>query len=170
MTKLLTALAIAALCACSSNASAQTMLERAVISPAGGHAANSTTMLDATIAQPATGIATNGQTVMQYGFWNTSALAPLGVQSTATSGFDLTLSPNPAMTQSSAVVTIPQPTSITMSLIDDKGAVVQQITDTKYSAGSHTVPIDLSTVSSGSYTLAVRGQGVLLTKRLTVIH
>src|SRR5688500_1709660 len=91
------ALLAACALATGATASAQTKLEKAVISNGGGIAVNGAMRAEATIAQPAIGVASNGQTVGQFGFWTADAGVVLGVTERGAGAITrVALAPNPA--------------------------------------------------------------------------
>ena len=150
--------------------SAQVLLQRAVVSQAGGMASNGTTTLQYTVSQPAVGVVHNIQTIGQFGFWNV-ANGVASVRSTSASGpiQSLLLYPNPSQGEVKVDVALSTSGSLDLVLYDDGGRMVKSIYSGKSASGVVTYRFDASSLASGSYFIAAKSPGALLQTKLTVV-
>jgi hypothetical protein len=151
------------------NANSQIMLQKAVVSNAGGTASNGTMNLNYTVGQTATGVASNGQTVGHFGFWTSNAPASSVTASGAGSINSLSLSPNPASNEVSIRISSANQGNMDLLLYDASGHLVQTIFSGKREAGNFIQHFDTRSLSSGTYFVAARVPGALVQTKLNVV-
>lgn len=76
--------------------------------------------------------------------------------------------PNPANNSTNVRFSLASATDATIAITDMTGHVITQITETKLSAGEHTIPVSTANLAAGNYLLVLRtangdGMGVQLT-------
>jgi hypothetical protein len=94
-------------------------------------------------------------------------------QVTAMSGFTLGQSyPNPVgMTQQAAVeIGVPVSAEVQLAIVDVKGELVRSVLDRHFDAGTYSVTLDATGLSSGTYYYQMTGPGgIVLTRQMTVV-
>ena len=93
-------------------------------------------------------------------------VAPLG----SSTNIELSISPIPATTNASVSFTLPQASTVTLSLYDMSGKFVKQIAQTEYSSGSYSLPIGIEGLASGDYVIELQAGSLRLTKHFIVTH
>jgi len=163
-------LIIAMLLAIAATASAQIILEKAVVSQAGGTAVNGTIALQYTVSQPVVGVASNGKTIGQFGFWSVEN-GVAGVHASLAAGpvNSITVFPNPAQGQVKIDLTTTASGSVDLALYDDGGRLIRSIYSGKNSTGTTSYRFDASGLASGSYFIAASMPGALVQTKLTII-
>jgi hypothetical protein len=153
-------------------APAQIVLQKAVISQAGGTVTNGTTVMQYTVTQPVVGVASNGQTIGQFGFWTIqNGVAVAGVRNALAVGQinSLSVYPNPAQGQVKIELTASAVGSLDLGLYDDGGRFIRSIYSGTSSTGTTSYRFDASGLASGSYFIAASMPGALVQTKLTVV-
>jgi hypothetical protein len=172
MKRLTMMLSLALGVAAASGASAQVMLEKAVVSNGGGRATGAASIVDYTIGQPVVGRASNGSTIGEFGFWNASTSAPASVDYTTGAGSvtAATVAPNPAREKSELQLVLAKRGQVDVVLYDVNGRAVGTLYSGEQSEGAFSLPIDLAGVASGTYYVAVSVPGAIVQRPLTVVR
>jgi hypothetical protein len=122
-------------------------------------------------AQPIIGSATNGQTMGAFGFWsNAFVAASVYAETGAGMVTAVAMAPNPAARETELRMTLAQRGSVAVTLHDVTGRRLAVLFDGDRDAGTFVLPIDVASLASGSYYLAVSAPGALIQQRLTVVH
>ncbi|HET9135184.1 MAG TPA: T9SS type A sorting domain-containing protein [Candidatus Kapabacteria bacterium] len=152
-------------------ASAQIVLQKAVISQAGGTATNGTTTLQYTVSQPVVGTAVNTQMIGQFGFWSVQNGVAAGIHNTvAASAINaLTVFPNPAQGQVKIELVTAATGSVDLGLYDDGGRFITSIYSGNASIGTTNYRFDVSGLASGTYFIAASMPGSLVQTKLSVV-
>jgi hypothetical protein len=168
--KIMNKLFIAILCLFLSEvASAQVMLQKAVVSNGGGVATNGTTNAALIAGQTAAGSASNGQINGHFGFF-TNANAVNSVNAASAGAItSLQLSPNPASDQTSISITLANSGSIDLLLYDAAGHLIATLFSGKKDAGTFIQRLDTKTLASGAYFIAARIPGAMMQTKLDVV-
>ncbi|MDB5034727.1 MAG: hypothetical protein JWQ98_1968 [Chlorobi bacterium] len=157
---------------CASGASAQ-MLEKAVVSNAGGRTSDGSKAIDYTIGQPVVGRASNGTMTGDFGFWYAAAQAtPLSAPFEAGAGMvaGASVAPNPISTTGSVTVTVTSRGRVDVGLYDVGGRHVANLYSGDRDAGTFTVPINAAGLASGTYYVAISAPGALVQRPVTVVR
>jgi hypothetical protein len=172
MKRLTMMLSLALGVAAASGASAQVMLEKAVVSNGGGRATNEASMVDYTIGQPVVGRASNGSVIGEFGFWNASTSAPASVDYTTGAGSVTAamVAPNPAREKSELQLVLARRGQVDVVLYDVNGRAVGTLYSGEHGEGAFSLPIDLAGVASGTYYVAVSVPGAIVQRPLTVVR
>jgi len=153
----------------SAPAGAQVMLQSAVVTPSAGYATNGQTQMQASVAQPVAGIATNGTTIGSFGFFTPTAPAA-GVHTAIASTLAMSVWPNPATSNVQIGMTLAQTGPVTVMLYDEAGRLVAERSLGIHAAGRLTTSLDVSGLTSGSYTAAISIPGEIAQERITVVR
>ena len=78
--------------------------------------------------------------------------------------------PNPAGKLTALSFQLRDAASVTLRVIDTKGAILATVLDSKQSAGKHTLPFDVSSLPSGAYFVQLTSNGAVATKQMIVQH
>jgi type IX secretion system substrate protein len=157
-------------CVCAFSADAQVILQKAVVSNAGGTTANATTRLEYTVGETAVGVASNSTSIGRFGFWNAATFAALVKGNGAGSIKAVTVHPNPASNMVSIEVDLAAAGNLDLLLYDEAGHLVSTLYSGRRAAGTHTVRADIQQLATGTYLIAALVPGGLLQSRLTVIR
>jgi hypothetical protein len=167
--KIKSILIVVALLAGSVPASAQVMLQKAVIAAGGGISSGLILKSNITIGQAFVGTASNATTKGQIGFWTPANPQPLqDVQGSAPT-LDLAIQtwPNPVSKECKVTVTS-SASEIDIRLFDLNGKEVKAI----YSGPATIAPVsfNVSSLPAGSYIIAARSPGQLVEKLVSVVR
>ena len=104
------------------------------------------------------------------GTYTDNATAIVGKLAIATD-YDLTLStfPNPFAGYATIEFSIPQDGDIKIELLNSEGKVIEVVTKGNYSAGTHNLKLDGSTLGAGNYFVKFVSNGQTLTKTIQVL-
>ena len=104
------------------------------------------------------------------GTYTDNATAIVGKLAIAT-GYDLTLStfPNPFAGYATIEFSIPQDGDVMIKLLNSEGKVIEVVTKGNYSAGTHNLKLDGSTLGAGNYFVKFVSNGQTLTKTIQVL-
>jgi hypothetical protein len=152
------------------SATAQIVLQKAVIANGGGSVANGTTRLEYTVGESAVGVASNSMTIGRFGFWNAATFASLVKGDQAGSIKTVTIHPNPASNTIVIGVDLTKSGNLDLRLYDETGHLVSTLYSGKQTAGSHTIRADIHQLATGTYFIAALVPGGLLQSRLTVVR
>lgn len=159
---------IVALLAGSIPASAQIMLQKAVIAAGGGISSGLILKSNITIGQAFVGTASNATTKGQIGFWTPNAQPLQDVQGSAPT-LDLAIQtwPNPVSKECKVTVTS-SASEIDIRLFDLNGKEVKAI----YNGPATIAPVsfNVSSLAAGSYIIAARSPGQLVEKLISVVR
>ena len=85
-------------------------------------------------------------------------------------GFNLSQNyPNPFNPTTNINFTLPVSSVIKVDIYDMLGRNIQTITNQRYSAGTHTIKFDAGSLASGIYIYQLNVEGVIETRRMTLI-
>ncbi len=76
--------------------------------------------------------------------------------------------PNPAASATQIQFVAPQPAMVTISVIDMTGKIVATVASEHFSAGTHAVSFDASSLASGTYFFALTSGDVRLMRQMTI--
>ncbi|HET6513260.1 MAG TPA: choice-of-anchor D domain-containing protein, partial [Candidatus Kapabacteria bacterium] len=89
---------------------------------------------------------------------------------TVMNGFELEQNyPNPVQPTTSVRFTTPRSAMVSIAVVDMKGETVKTIESANYPTGTHTVQLDASELSAGTYFYVLMSEGVQLARQMTVI-
>ena len=149
---------------------AQVVLQKVVISNAGGQTANSTTRLNYTVGETAVGVASNGTTIGRFGFWHSPTLAASVQEHAAAAIGKVSVYPNPASSTVSIDVRMRSHNQLELRLYTSAGELVTSFFSGKKNAGDHSFRANIGHLSSGKYYIAALTPGGLIQTPLTIIR
>jgi plastocyanin len=91
-----------------------------------------------------------------------------GVENTLAYATDIQISPNPASSSSRIAFQLSQPGEVAIRLLDDRGAVVKEVTSKRYAVGNHKLNVDISSLANGAYFYQFRVDGNVSMKPFVV--
>ncbi len=151
-------------------ATAQVVLQKVVISNAGGQTANSTTRLNYTVGETAVGVASNSTTIGRFGFWHSPTLAASVKENGVAAIGKVAVYPNPASSTISIDVNMRSSNHLDLRLYNTAGELITTLYAGKKSAGDHSFKVNLGHVASGRYYVAALTPGGLLQTPVTIIR
>src|SRR5262245_15967141 len=114
---------------------AQVILQKAVISNAGGTTANASTKLSYTVGETAVGVALNSTTIGRFGFWNASSLLASVRGNGAGSIKKVAVHPNPASNEISIDLDLATAGDLDVRLYNTAGDLISTLYSGKKAAG-----------------------------------
>jgi len=152
------------------SAAAQVHIVKSVLGSGGAFASDGSLVINGTVGQPAIGLATNGSTSGSFGFWSTS-IQELSVHAeTGVAALEaMRILPNPATSNAEVRVELNMPGHVDVDVYDPLGRVVVKLFAGEHETGTLVVPLDVSTLASGTYYVAVTAPGSVLQLPLTVL-
>lgn len=151
-------------------ATAQIVLQKVVVSNAGGQTANSTTRLTYTVGETVVGVASNGTTIGRFGFWHSPTLAASVKSSGAAAIGKVSVYPNPASSTISIDVNMRSSNQLDLRLYNTAGELISTFYSGKTNEGDHSIRVNIANLASGKYYVAALTRGGLLQTPLTIIR
>ncbi len=152
-------------------ASAQIVLQKAVVSDGGGVASNGTTIANVTAGQAATGKASNGITTGQFGFWNEKPVANSGIRISMPSSIrSVSTVPNPASSEMTIRTTLATSGTLDLAIYDASGKRIASVFSGYKNAGTFELRYNVASLASGVYFLAASMPGALVQSRFSIVN
>ena len=152
------------------SAMAQVRIVKSVMGSGGTLASDGSIVINATVGQPAIGFATSGSTSGSFGFWSTTLTEGSVHALTGISAIEaMRILPNPATSNAEVRVELNMPGHVEVHVYDPLGRDVLTLFAGERETGTLVLPLDVSTLASGTYYVAVTAPGSVLQVPLTVM-
>lgn len=163
-------LPVITVCVCS----AQTRMQRSVLSAGAARSSGPAHILSGTIGQPVTGAPKNASHQGSFGFWYGRGSIATGVDriaSAAPSSIVLEQNfPNPAITSTVISFTIPVARRVLLVVTDAQGRTLQRVADGMLDAGSYKSEIQVDDLPAGTYFYRLHAGGEQRTRKFIVLR
>jgi hypothetical protein len=152
------------------SAAAQVRIVKSVLGSGATSASDGSMVINATVGQPAIGFAASSTARGSFGFWSTSTIGLSVHAETGASAIEaMRILPNPATSNAEVRVVLTMPGRVEVRVYDPLGRDVLTLFAGEREAGDLVLPLDVSTLASGTYYVAVTAPGSVLQLPLTVV-
>ena len=152
------------------SAAAQVNIVKSVVGSGATAASNGSIIVAATVGQPAIGFAASSTSRGSFGFWSTSTIGLSVHAETGASTIEaMRILPNPATSNAEVRVALAMPGHVEVRVYDPLGRDVLTLFAGERETGDLVLPLDVSTLASGTYYVAVTAPGSVLQLPLTVV-
>jgi hypothetical protein len=94
--------------------------------------------------------------------------APVAIDDAGLVG-GINLTPNPATATTTLELSLLYANALTIKITDVAGRTIYEVTSANYSAGTHYIPMDVTSLADGMYFVNVSGKGVNQTLKLNIV-